>query len=83
MKDYEEIFATSLHTKLKEKIKGKIYCRIRNDQLYVSIENVNIKKFEVTVDNFATKLIYGFSVVDVANEVISKYTRYVHKYYFY
>lgn len=83
MRDYEYLFVTTLHEKLKEVIFAKIYCKVNeSDQLYVEISNNGVGVFRWTTDNFSEKLIYGYSVNTVANEVVAKYKRFILNYYF-
>lgn len=79
MVDYEYLFATNLHQKLKETIKGKIFCAIKDDHLYVSIETKEIGKYEYTLNNsFADDLIHGqISADNVAIEVVNDYRKYI------
>lgn len=79
MVDYEYLFATNLHQKLKEIVKGKVFCVIKNDNLYVSIETKEIGKYEYTMNNsFADDLINGrISTDNVVEVVVREYRSYV------
>ena len=79
MVDYEYLFATNLHQKLKEIVKGKVFCVIKDDHLYVSIETKEIGKYEYTINNsFADDLIHGqISTDNVAEVVVRDYRNYV------
>lgn len=79
MVDYEYLFATNLHQKLKETIKDKVFCAIKDDHLYVSIETKEIGKYEYTINNsFADDLIHGqISTDNVAEVVVREYRSYV------
>ena len=79
MVDYEYLFATNLHQKLKEIVKGKVFCAIKNDHLYVSIETKEIGKYEYTMNNsFSDDLIHGqISTDNVVEVVVREYRSYV------
>ena len=79
------IFSRELHKKLKERIKGNIFCNVIEDTLYVRIY-IDGLYFKTSFDNFATRVCYGLSTDYVLYEVIEKYERFlinrVRKYYF-
>ena len=79
MVDYEYLFATNLHQKLKEIVKGKVFCAIKDDHLYVSIETKEIGKYEYTLNSsFADDLIHGkISTDNVVEVVVREYRSYV------
>ena len=77
--ELDVIFSRELHKKLKEKIKGKVFCKVFDDELYIRIDMDDLY-FETSYDNFVTRVCYGLY------EVIEKYERFlinrVRKYYF-
>ena len=79
------IFSRELHKKLKERIKGNIFCNVIEDILYVRIY-IDGLYFKTSFDNFATRVCYGLSTDYILYEVIEKYERFlinrVRKYYF-
>lgn len=79
MVDYEYLFATNLHQKLKEIVKGKVFCAIKDNHLYVSIETKEIGKYEYTMNNsFSDDLINGrISTDNVVDIVAREYRSYV------
>ena len=79
MVDYEYLFATNLHQKLKEIVKGKVFCAIKDDHLYVSIETKEIGKYEYMLNSsFADDLIHGqISTDNVVEVVVREYRNYV------
>ena len=79
MVDYEYLFATNLYQKLKEIVKGKVFCAIKDDHLYVSIETKEIGKYEYTLNSsFADDLIHGqISTDNVVKVVVREYRSYV------
>lgn len=83
--ELDVIFSRELHKKLKERIKGKVFCKVFDDELYIRIDMDDLY-FETSYDNFATRVCYGLSTDYVLYEVIEKYERFlinrVRKYYF-
>ena len=70
------VFRQKLHKKLKERIKGKIFCKVIEDTLYVRIYMDNLY-FETSFDNFTLRVFYGLSTDYVLNEVIQKYEKFL------
>ena len=83
--ELDVIFSSELHKKLKERIKGKIFCKVIEDTLYVRIYMDDLY-FETSFDNFTLRVFYGLSTDYVLHEVIQKYERFlinrVRKHYF-
>ena len=69
MADYEYIFSTLLHKKLKEKIVGHIYVAVRNDILITEI------KIDISINDFANKLVNGYSTDYAAYEIAKEYKK--------
>jgi hypothetical protein len=62
MTDYEYLFSTNLHAKLKEKIGGGIFVKVNEkDSLIVKIERKDGNNFDISFTDFSNRLIYGFS----------------------
>ena len=73
MAAYASLFATNLHQKLKEIVKGKVFCAIKNDHLYVSIETKEIGKYEYTMNNsFSDDLINGRILTDNVVDIVAR-----------
>ena len=70
------VFRQKLHKKLKERIKGKIFCEVIEDTLYVRIYMDNLY-FETSFDNFTLRVFYGLSTDYVLNEVLRKYEKFL------
>lgn len=84
MRDYEYLFSIALQDKLKESIKGRVFCKVENDYLYISVQTKELDRYEYKVYDFAEKLIYGRLVVDeIAANVVKNYKRYVMAYFTY
>ena len=79
MADYEYIFSTLLHKKLKEKIVGRIYVAVRNDILITEIDTIGGIKIDISINDFANKLVNGYSTDYAAYEIAKEYKkRYCH-----
>ena len=83
MTDYEYLFSTNLHAKLKEKIRGGIFVKVNEkDSLIVKIERKDGNNFDISFTDFSNRLIYGFSTDYAAYEVQKKYRDFVMKQFF-
>lgn len=80
--EYEMLFADLLHEKLKDEIIGKVYVKIENDRIYVHIECYHDVDFEMYIDNFAMKLLHGYTVSYAVYEITNAYKRALFKQYF-
>ncbi len=84
MRDYEYLFSMALRDKLKESIKGRVFCKVENDYLYISIKTRELDRFEYKVYDFADKLITGRLIVEkIAANVVADYKKYVLAYFTY
>lgn len=83
MFDYEYLFAmTLLHAKLKEKIVGRIFVTVtQDDELYVKIESFGGLTFNWKIEDFSIRIRNGYSSDYAAYEVIQQYKRYIIKTY--
>lgn len=75
MADYEYIFSTLLHKKLKEKIVGHIYVAVRNDILITEIDTIGGIKIDISINDFANKLVNGYSTDYAAYEIAKEYKK--------
>lgn len=83
MKEYEYLFATTLHEKLKEKIIGRIFCKVNTmDQLYVTITTYGDVKYETSVEDFSKKVLNGWTTDYAAYEITEQYRKSINKRYF-
>lgn len=81
MLNYEYEFVTALRSKLKEKLLGKIFCKVINNELYVEINNFGLE-FKMHIDDFANKVLNGYSTDYAMYEIITTYKKFVlHKYF--
>lgn len=83
MKDYEYLFAMNLHTRLKERIKGKVFVKVKeNDNLYVKIESFGDLRYEVELLNFSERVINGLTSEYITDEIVKQYKCFVLERYF-
>ena len=80
MLDYEYIFATDLHKKLKPRIKGKIYvCITKYNELSVKINNLNLEYEYLSENKFSDMVLNGYSTDDAMQEVMQDYQQFVYE----
>ena len=83
MLDYEYLFTTNLHSKLKENIKGGIFAKVNeNDSLVVEIKRKDGNNFGVSFTDFSNRVIKGFTTEYAAYEVMKKYKKFVMSQFF-
>lgn len=71
MTDYEYLFSTNLHAKLKERIQGGIFVKVNeNDSLVIKITRRDENNFDMSFTDYA------------AYEVTKKYQKFVMKQFF-
>ena len=83
MRDYEYLFATTLHQKLREKIIGKIFVKVTTDDaLLIKIESLGGLEYKTYIENFSTRIFNGWSTDYAAYEVVNDYKKFVMDRYF-
>lgn len=83
MTDYEYLFSTMLHEKLKEKIQGGIFVKVNeNDSLIVKIERRDGNNFNMSFTDFSNRFLNGLTTDYVAYEVTKKYRSFIMKQFF-
>lgn len=83
MTDYEYVFSTALHQKLRERIVGKIFVKVtRNDDLFVKIESYGGLTYKFVRDNFSDSIVNGLTTDFLAYEVEREFKKFVHNKYF-
>lgn len=81
--DYEYLFSTNLHAKLKERIQGGIFVKVNeNDSLVVAIKRKDGNNFDMSFTDFSNRILNGFSTDYAAYEVQKKYQKFVMKQFF-
>lgn len=83
MTDYEYLFATSLHQKLREKIVGKIFVKVtQKDELFVKIESYGGLEYRFYRSNFSESLLNGYTTDFAAYEVVIEFKKFITNKYF-
>lgn len=85
MSNYEYVFVTNLHEKLKEQIRGRIFVKVvSDDRLYVFIQrDVADKAFNLYINNFSDRILNGWFTDYAAYEIGQDYKKFIMKKYFY
>lgn len=83
--ELDYIFSVELHKKLKEKIRGRVFCKVENDVLHIRIDMDDLW-FETEYDDLAKRVCFGLTTDYIAYEVCQKYEKFLinrtKKYYF-
>lgn len=83
MMDYEYLFAMTLHQKLRERVKGSVFCVVnQNNILVVQIKSRGDWKFTMEYDNFAERFLNGLTTDYAMYEILSKYKNFITNRYF-
>ena len=83
MQDYEYLFSTELHKRLKEKVKGKVWVKIYNDELHVNIiPDENGELYEFVMTDMSSRILNGLSTSYIVYDILKDYRNYVNKQYF-
>lgn len=83
MQDYEYLFSTELHKRLKEKVKGKVWVKIYHDELHVNIiPNENGELYEFVMTDMSSRILNGLSTSYIVYDILKDYRNYVNKQYF-
>lgn len=82
--EYEYLFTKTLHEKLKERIKGKVFCKVIDDTLVIDIETREGINYGLLISNFAERIQIGEMTHDsVIEKVIKEYKKKVLSTFFY
>lgn len=83
MRDYEKLIATAIHGKLKEKIKGKVFVEVNeDDELFVKITSYGDLRFEKKFPNFSDRFMNGFTTDYAVYEVEKDFKKFIMRNYF-
>lgn len=85
--DYKFLFTSTLHSELKNRVKGHVYCRVgKDDVLKIVIqmdeENYPYDFFDMYVLNFSIKILHGLTVSEMVHIVMKNYRRHINDKYF-
>lgn len=81
--DIRWLFSTVVHAKLKQRIKGKIFCRVYGDTLKITIESIGGVSYTMEIDDFAEKVINGYTADYAAHEVVNGFKKHLQETFFY
>jgi hypothetical protein len=81
--EYEKVFMTALHTKLKSKIRAGIDIRIYDDIIYVNIIRDGNVDYTYEIRNFSDKFLHDYTTDHAVCEVVSAYKKYLVVTHFY
>lgn len=82
--EYEYLFTKTLHEKLKERIKGKVFCKVIDDTLVIDIETREGINYGLLISNFVERIQIGEMTHDgVIEKVIKEYKKKVLSTFFY
>lgn len=76
------VFRRTLHKKLKNKIIGKIFCRVIGDDLFIHISRRDGTDFRMFITNLSDRIWSGYSTDDAMYEVLKNYKQYVVRQFF-
>lgn len=84
MTDYGYVFSKALHAKLKGKIYARVYVESTNDdKLNITISRSDEDLvFKMSIEDFAHKMLHGYSADYAAYEILEKYKRFIMNRYF-
>jgi hypothetical protein len=85
MKDIYEIYnltSTSVHEKLKAKVKGRNHVYVDGDSLIIQIHTDEFE-FERSYSDYLHYVILGMSLDDIVDDVVKSYKKFVVRKFFY
>lgn len=77
--ELNQVFAYNLQQKLKDRIYGKVYVKVIDDEIYISVACYSDIRFETTISNFFEKILNGYTTDYACYEVIEQYRKFVKK----
>lgn len=83
MQDYEYLFSKQLHEKLKEKIKGKVWVKVYNNDLHVKITTSECEsKYEYVEEDLSTQILDGFGTDYFMCRILKGYRTFINDIFF-
>lgn len=83
LREYEYVFMTILHQKLKDRIKAGIHVGIHSDNIKVEIVLDGAVDFTYTIYDFSNKLLHDYTTEYAVYEIVAAYKKYVLAKHFY
>lgn len=82
--EYEFLFTKSLHEKLKERIKGHIFCKVIDDTLVVNIDTREGVDYGLCISDFANRIrLKEISQETLIDDIVKNYKKKVLEIFFY
>ena len=82
LRELDQIFAYNLQQKLKDQIYGKVYVKVIDEEIYISVACYSDIRFEATISNFFEKILNGYTTDYACYEVMRQYRNFVMEKYF-
>ena len=82
MCDFEYLFSTELHKKLKERVIGNVWVKVYHNELHVKITRQDGIEYEFVRDKLDKRILNGYSSDYVAYEVVKEYKSFILNNYF-
>ena len=83
MQDYEYLFSKELHRRLKEKVKGKVWVKIYQNELHVTIKIFECElKYEFVEEDLSNKILNGLSSDYAVYTIMKDYHKFVNDIFF-
>ena len=83
MQDYEYLFSKELHRRLKEKVKGKVWVKIYQNELHVTIKIFECElKYEFVEEDLSNKILNGLSSDYAVYTIMKDYHKFVNEIFF-
>ena len=83
MTDYEYQIAINLRDKLKEIVKGRVFCEVNDDCLHVEITTKELDTYKYDLKNFSNIFVTGYlSIREISQGIIADYKRFVLRSFF-
>lgn len=76
MNEMETIFYTNLRSKLKDRVKGKVYVKIENDILKLEILNGSVV-YKQEYDDFIKMCMSGLDTTTLCKLILEDYSKFI------
>lgn len=76
MTEYESIVKELVYKKLREKVRGKVSCWIKDDTLHMKVTMIDTK-YEVVVEDLANRVVLGLNTDLLVYDFCKGYRNYV------
>ena len=76
MTEYESIVKELVYKKLREKVRGKVSCWIKDDTLHMKVTMIDTR-YEVVVEDLANRVVLGLNTDLLVYDFCKGYRNYV------